>query len=284
MSQQLYARVFTQILDSSLADNWQARHIFEDLLKLADNGIVDMTRQAIARRTNVPMSVVDECITFLESPDPSSRDAEEEGRRLVRIDKHRDWGWRIVNWMKYESIRTSADQREKTAARVRKHRSKKTASASYTDTGRNAGALHSVTSPKKQFQIPTVEACIAMAEAMGMPASEGESFWNHYESNGWKVGRNPMKSMPAAMANWKKNFNAGTYSTRGNGKAPTLHDLKTVLKIKQDKAEALKRRHTIDVATGTQWTDHPKRQEYVTLRAEIKSLEAQLEAMVSPAP
>lgn len=29
-----------------------------------------------------------------------------------------------------------------------------------------------------------------------------ESFFNYYESNGWKVGRNPMKSWTAAVAQW----------------------------------------------------------------------------------
>lgn len=122
MSRQLYARVFTQILDSSLAEDWQTRHVFEDLLKLADDGVVDMTREAIARRTNIPLDVVNSAITKLESPDPASRDATEEGRRLIRLDAHRDWGWQIVNWSKYESIRSSEDQRERTRARVRRHR------------------------------------------------------------------------------------------------------------------------------------------------------------------
>lgn len=128
MSQQLYARVFTQILDSSLAEDWQTRHVFEDLLKLADNGVVDMTRQAIVRRTNVPAEIVNAAIAKLEGPDPNSRDDAEEGRRIVRLDEHRDWGWRIVNWEKYEAIRNTADQRAKVAARVRRHRGGKAVS------------------------------------------------------------------------------------------------------------------------------------------------------------
>lgn len=31
---------------------------------------------------------------------------------------------------------------------------------------------------------------------------EATSFFNHYESNGWKVGKNPMKSVKAAATNW----------------------------------------------------------------------------------
>ena len=34
------------------------------------------------------------------------------------------------------------------------------------------------------------------------PLSEAEKFQNHYESNGWKVGKNPMKSWKHAVTNW----------------------------------------------------------------------------------
>lgn len=34
---------------------------------------------------------------------------------------------------------------------------------------------------------------------------EAEGFFNYYESNGWKVGKNPMKDWQAASRNWIKN-------------------------------------------------------------------------------
>ena len=36
---------------------------------------------------------------------------------------------------------------------------------------------------------------------------DAESFFNYYESNGWKVGKNPMKNWPAAVSNWNKREN-----------------------------------------------------------------------------
>src|SRR5438045_3908715 len=93
-----YAKIFQQIFDSSIADDWQVRHVFEDLLILANSdGVVDMTREAIARRTNTPLDVVIRAIEHLELPDASSRSKEEGGARLKRLDDHRDWGWWIVN-------------------------------------------------------------------------------------------------------------------------------------------------------------------------------------------
>src|SRR2546428_2858637 len=94
----VYAKVFTQILDSSLAENYHVRHMFEDMLKLCDlNGVVDITHEAIARRLKMPAKAVRLYIAELEKPDPKSRTPDHEGRRLVRLDDHRDWGWFIVN-------------------------------------------------------------------------------------------------------------------------------------------------------------------------------------------
>jgi hypothetical protein len=122
----MYAKVFEQIFDSSIADNWKTRLVYEDLLVLADqNGVVDKTQQAIARRTNVPLEIVLEAIAELESPDPRSRNPIHEGRRIVRIDEHRDWGWLIVNYDEYRRLASEEQKREKTRARVQKFRAER---------------------------------------------------------------------------------------------------------------------------------------------------------------
>jgi hypothetical protein len=35
--------------------------------------------------------------------------------------------------------------------------------------------------------------------------SEAKAFFNHYESNGWMVGKNKMKNWEAAVRNWMNN-------------------------------------------------------------------------------
>jgi len=37
------------------------------------------------------------------------------------------------------------------------------------------------------------------------PRQEAGAFFNYYQSNGWRVGRNPMKDWKAAAANWMRN-------------------------------------------------------------------------------
>lgn len=102
----VFAKIFAQIFDSSIASDYVVRHVFMDLLVLADrDGVVDMTPDAISRRTNVPEDVVLHSIAELMKPDHKSRSNEESGKRLVPLDSHRDWGWQIVNFEHYRAIR-----------------------------------------------------------------------------------------------------------------------------------------------------------------------------------
>jgi hypothetical protein len=102
----MFAKIFDQILDSSIADDYQTRHVFMDFLIMADRqGVVDKTIAAIARRTVVPIDIVGRAIDVLCSPDPLSRSDVEEGRRLVLINPGRSWGWRIVNYEQYRQLR-----------------------------------------------------------------------------------------------------------------------------------------------------------------------------------
>jgi hypothetical protein len=56
--------------------------------------------------------------------------------------------------------------------------------------------------PASRFQKPTLEQINTEAALIGLSTIEVDKFWNYYESNGWKVGKNPMKSWPAALRNW----------------------------------------------------------------------------------
>ena len=102
----MFAKVFAQIFDSSISEDYIVRHVFMDLLVLADReGIVDMTLTAISRRTNVPVEVIERAIQKLLLPDPTSRSDSHEGCRIAPLDNHRDWGWYIVNFSKYRDMR-----------------------------------------------------------------------------------------------------------------------------------------------------------------------------------
>jgi hypothetical protein len=45
----------------------------------------------------------------------------------------------------------------------------------------------------------------AFAVEMGCPASDGDSMFDHWEANGWKVGANKMKDWKATFRYWHRN-------------------------------------------------------------------------------
>lgn len=120
----LFAKIFGQIHHSSIAENWQTRLVFMDMLVLATDGVVDMTPQFISRATNVPLDIVTAAIAELEKPDPYSRSKDCDGRRIVRLDPDRAWGWRIVNAEKYRLSATVAMIRMTEADRKAAYRAK----------------------------------------------------------------------------------------------------------------------------------------------------------------
>ena len=67
-----------------------------------------------------------------------------------------------------------------------------------------------------QPDMPTIK---LQAAKIGLSDLEAEKFFNYYASNGWRVGKNPMKSWTHALSTWK--INAQTYGNNGKN---TLRD------------------------------------------------------------
>ena len=111
----MYAKLFAQIFDGTLTTKgpWQALVTFQQLLILADQeGTVDMTIGAIARRTTIPQEIIEKGISELLLPDPESRTPTEEGRRILPLSEGRSWGWRVVNYAHYRQLHREDDRRE----------------------------------------------------------------------------------------------------------------------------------------------------------------------------
>jgi hypothetical protein len=111
----MYAKVFSQMYDGSLCTHgpWEALVTFQQLLVLADQeGTVDMTAEAIARRTTIPLNIIKLGIEELLKPDSKSRTPVEEGRRIIPLSGDRDWGWLVVNYKHYRQLKREEDRRE----------------------------------------------------------------------------------------------------------------------------------------------------------------------------
>lgn len=74
-----------------------------------------------------------------------------------------------------------------------------------TETEESAAETSETPKRSKRFKKPTLE---EVKEYCRKRASvvNSETFYNFYESNGWMVGKNPMKDWKASVRNWEQNL------------------------------------------------------------------------------
>ncbi len=109
----MYAKLFASLYQGTLRGNPDEILVFTNLLAHADaTGVVDKHWRAISEEIGISRERVEAAIANLEAPDRESRSPELDGRRIVKMDEHRVWGWRIVNHGKYRAIRDEDDRRE----------------------------------------------------------------------------------------------------------------------------------------------------------------------------
>lgn len=120
----MFGKIFCQFFDSSIVEeSINTRYVWMSMIALADSeGMVDLTVRALARRINIPVADLERSLAELMAKDPHSRSDEEEGRRLVLIDEHRLWGWRLVNYATYRNIASEEQRRARACERQRRSR------------------------------------------------------------------------------------------------------------------------------------------------------------------
>ena len=60
-----------------------------------------------------------------------------------------------------------------------------------------------LTAEKKETH-PTLEEVVSFSQEMGIPV-DAQLFFDYYEANGWRIGKNPMKDWKAAFRAWARN-------------------------------------------------------------------------------
>ncbi len=143
----MYGKIFESMYDGTLATRgpWQAIVTFQQMIVLCDkHGTVDMTPEAIARRTTIPLEIIQTGIAALELPDPESRIPDDDGRRLARLSDLRAWGWQIVNYLHYRRLHREEDRREYMRQYQRKRRA---------DVNKNVNSVNNVTHSSKQYAV-----------------------------------------------------------------------------------------------------------------------------------
>lgn len=160
-----------------------------------------------------------------ESPLP---DSPEQIGRLIRMRTHcedianvlrefftlTDYGWMQEKAsIEIDAYKLKSDKaKASAAARWAKKPAESDANALRSECEGNANHKPLTTNHKpltkkqvKRFVKPTPQELIEHFKSKGSNQDQAERFFNHYESNGWKVGRNSMKSWKAAVSNWLKN-------------------------------------------------------------------------------
>lgn len=86
----------------------------------------------------------------------------------------------------------------------------------------------STTIKRKRFEKPTLSEVKAYCIERGNNV-DAQHFYDYYESNGWKVGKNSMKNWQAAVRTWEKN--SYTNTTKQTKKTNTEQTLDAIYKV-----------------------------------------------------
>lgn len=185
----MYTKVFRSIYDGTLADNWKALVTFQQFLILCDEqGVVDMTPTAIARMTGIPLEILADGIAHLESPDAMSRTPDMEGRRIVRLDPHRPWGWFLVNFRKYKELRNRDEKREADRERIATKRDSARQAATSSDMSPDVAECREVSQEVANVAYTDTYTDTKKEQKHVASATRFAEFWSAYPK---KAGKQP---------------------------------------------------------------------------------------------
>lgn len=259
----MYGKVFESIYDGTLAGHWQAIVTMQQLIVLSnEDGVIDMTPDAISRRTSIPLHIINAGLEHLGKPDPFTRTPGEDGKRIVPLDEHRPWGWRLVNHGKYKALRNLEQKRE--ADRVRQAEKRKqtkdvaigsqtVAKVAHTDTDADTGKASPASQGKAATTSPAVPDCpheklIALYHEV-LPTCTQVVEWNdgrkalmraRWREKSTAKGRHAgYATLEAGLAYWRRyfgyvaesNFLTGRAEPR-QGRAPFVASLEWLIRPK----------------------------------------------------
>jgi len=219
----MFSKLFSSIVGSSLwSQDSDTCKVWITLLALQDReGYVFATVSGLARLAALPVETVRRALEAFESPSPDSSDRLRcplrQGRRIEAVEG----GWRLLNSTFYRDLRDPEERRSAAAERQRRHRRhalsrsvtlghKKShaPSISLSSSPNSSPSVQALFSLKESgrararaFKRPSLDELDAYVRAKGYHV-DTDRFMAFYDSNGWKVGKNPMKSWKAALFTW----------------------------------------------------------------------------------
>lgn len=216
-----FSKLDSGITKSSLwSEPLHVRVVFVSFLAEKDeNGFVSAAYSSMQRICNVTKEQFDEAIRILESPDPESRTADFEGRRLQKIEG----GWIVLNHEKYRLPEQIKNEQRKEYMKnyMRERRKCEGVNINKKLTGVNSG-LTSVSvsvsesekkkedckgkekdKPQRNIIPPRIEWVTEYCNERRNNVIP-QKFFDHYSARGWMIGKNKMKDWQAAVRTWEQ--------------------------------------------------------------------------------
>jgi hypothetical protein len=226
---------FTKLSSSLIASSvWnepdKVRIVWITMLAMADqNGDVKASIVGLAHQARESLSDTENALAVLASPDPHSGRKEQEGRRVTEIEG----GWHLVTHKFYRELGMSEEMKAYWREKQREHRLSKTVNDSQGESRMSCSVLgNGNASVSEEKGIVKGKGRPTLKEVVDFIGSESmaNDFWDYYESNGWKVGRNPMKDWQSAARRWKRSNTKGgssatsqRHNSRSNRNDDTLN-------------------------------------------------------------
>jgi len=224
-----FVPISRQLLDSSVWEtDLRVRVLWITMLMTAAEparrGTVDMTIRALSGRAAMSPEDVRYALDVLESPDPHSRTPGNDGRRIERIDAHREWGWRILNWSEYEDARERMLNAARQARYKEKHRyqplpgnaESRSVTVGHLEVevevedeveveveekrGAVAPQAPPARAPRARQEPPTEDEWVGYARQTWPDWLDADvrGAWASYQSKGWRTAAGPVKDWKAA--------------------------------------------------------------------------------------
>lgn len=130
----MYTKLFSSILDSTIwMESTSTRIVWLTFLAaMNEDGYVSLPSIAnVAHRARVSVSEASEAIKVLESPDPYSKNQDNDGRRIESVPG----GFIVLNAKKYREISRRYEEKEQTKQRVAAYKKRKTLETVYKGNG-----------------------------------------------------------------------------------------------------------------------------------------------------
>jgi len=202
-----------------------------------EEGNVEVNKRIVATAIGCSVEDIALALQFLQQPDPDSRSTEEQGKRLVQEGP---FAYRIVTYQRYRLMRSNDDRREYMREYMRKYRAEHGENVNKIVNSKVNGANSKVNvntckpvlakgrgqkvedrGQREKARARDIDEVVEFALEQGMPATDGEWFFETMQAGGWMRGKSRIKDWRAHFRSWKQQKYLASQKAKTNESRPT---------------------------------------------------------------